>query len=205
MLIDDIAQMLAYAYDCPCNWSSNFGIEFSDFLIETHSPEWFDTHCKPDHKEAPINCWKELLLSMTARIDKNDYYLNIAKAVARRSTCLHRQYGAVIVNNDEIIATGYNGAPRGEANCCDAGACYRDTHELPLNPMAGVHGPQYGSCVAVHAEMNAIISAARRDMQGATLYLASLDESIVPAPCNICDRMIKNAGIVKVITSKAQV
>lgn len=135
------------------------------------------------------------------RIDKDTYYLNIAKAVAARSTCLHRQYGAVIVNHDEIIATDYNGAPRGEANCCDVGSCYRDKHTFPLSPLAGVHGMQYGSCVAVHAEQNAIISAARKDMRGATLYLASLDDSIVPAPCNICDRMIKNAGITMVITS----
>ena len=106
------------------------------------------------------------------RIDKDNYYLNIAKAVAARSTCLRRQYGAVIVADDEIIATGYNGAPRGEANCC----------------------------VAVHAEQNAIISAPRRAMRGATLYLACLDDSIDPAPCNICDRMIKNAGITRVVT-----
>ena len=115
------------------------------------------------------------------RISKNEYYLKIAEAVALRSTCLRRQYGAVIVNNDEIIATGYNGAPRGEMNCCDAGYCHC-------------------SCKAVHAEQNAIISASRRDMQGATLYLASLDKTIEPTPCNICDRMIKNAGITRVVT-----
>ena len=112
------------------------------------------------------------------RIDKDNYYLNIAKAVAARSTCLRRQYGAVIVADDEIIATGYNGAPRGEAS----------------------HGDQYGTCVAVHAEQNAIISAPRRSMRGATLYLACLDDTIDPAPCNICDRMIKNAGITRVVT-----
>ena len=119
------------------------------------------------------------------RIDKDNYYLNIAKAVAARSTCLRRQYGAVIVADDEIIATGYNGAPRGEANCCEH---------------AARHGDQYGTCVAVHAEQNAIISAPRRSMRGATLYLACLDETIDPAPCNICDRMIKNAGITRVVT-----
>ena len=116
----------------------------------------------------------------TMRIDKDNYYLNIAKAVAARSTCLRRQYGAVIVADDEIIATGYNGAPRGEANCCHVG--------------------KYGTCVAVHAEQNAIISAPRRSMRGATLYLACLDDTIDPAPCNICDRMIKNAGITRVVT-----
>lgn len=134
------------------------------------------------------------------RIDRDSYYLNIAKAVAARSTCLRRQYGAVIVSGDEIIATGYNGSPRGELNCCDVGECYCEKHSSPVDERAAKHSGQYGACVAVHAEQNAIISAARRDMRGATLYLACLDESIDPAPCNYCDRMIKNAGIIKVVT-----
>lgn len=134
------------------------------------------------------------------RIDRDSYYLNIAKAVAARSTCLRRRYGAVIVSGDEIIATGYNGSPRGELNCCDVGECYCEKHSSPVDERAAKHGGQYGACVAVHAEQNAIISAARRDMRGATLYLACLDESIDPAPCNYCDRMIKNAGIIKVVT-----
>lgn len=137
------------------------------------------------------------------RIDKDNYYLNIAKAVAARSTCLRRQYGAVIVADDEIIATGYNGAPRGEANCCDVGKCYCREHSTPIDEHAARHGDQYGTCVAVHAEQNAIISAPRRSMRGATLYLACLDETIDPAPCNICDRMIKNAGITRVVRRKA--
>lgn len=131
---------------------------------------------------------------------KDDYYLDIARTVAQRSTCLHRKYGAVIVNNDEIIATGYNGAPRGEDNCDDIGVCWRDTHENPIDPAAAIHGNQYGTCVAVHAEQNAIISASRKDMQGATLYLACNEELVHIAPCNICDRMIKNAGIIRVVT-----
>lgn len=134
------------------------------------------------------------------RISKDSYYLKIAEVVAARSTCLRRQYGAVIVSGDEIIATGYNGAPRGEANCCDVGECYCQKHSTPIDEHAAQHGDQYGTCVAVHAEQNAIISASRREMQGATLYLACLDSSIDPAPCNICDRMIKNAGIARVIT-----
>ena len=134
------------------------------------------------------------------RIDKNGYYLNIAKAVALRSTCLRKQYGAVIVSNDEIIATGYNGSPRGEPNCCDVGECYREKHETPVDELAATHGAKYGACVAVHAEQNAIISAARKDIRGSVLYLACLDETVVPAPCNYCDRMIKNAGIIKVVT-----
>lgn len=131
------------------------------------------------------------------RPTKDEYYLNIARAIAARSTCLRRQYGAVIVNNDEIIATGYNGAPRGEANCCDTGLCRRDANLPPVDPMAAKHGMQYDSCVAVHAEQNAIISAGRAEMQGATLYLASLDGKTA-YPCNICNRMIKNAGIIRV-------
>lgn len=83
------------------------------------------------------------------RIDKDNYYLNIAKAVAARSTCLRRQYGAVIVADDEIIATGYNGAPRGEANCCDVGKCYCREHSTPIDEHAARHGDQYGTCVAV--------------------------------------------------------
>lgn len=136
------------------------------------------------------------------RISKNAYYLNIAKAVAARSTCLRRQYGAVIVAGDEIIATGYNGSPRGEPNCCDAGECYCSKHSTPVDSRAAEHGGQYGACVAVHAEQNAIISASRRDMRGAVLYLACLDDSVDPAPCNYCDRMIKNAGIIKVVTKE---
>lgn len=129
------------------------------------------------------------------RISKNQYYLNIAKAVAMRSTCLRRQYGAVIVKNDEIIATGYNGAPRGESNCCDTGICYREAHNIP-------HGEQYEKCVAVHAEQNAIISASRAEMIGSTMYLAGIENGveIEAVPCLICERLIKNAGIDNVIT-----
>lgn len=130
------------------------------------------------------------------RPSKHNYYLDIAKAVARRSTCLRRQYGAVIVKNDEIISTGYNGAARNEPNCCDVGTCWRESHGIP-------HGEQYEKCVAVHAEQNAIISAARSEMVGSTLYLYGMEngETISAKPCEICERMIKNAGILRVITS----
>jgi dCMP deaminase len=134
------------------------------------------------------------------RIGKDEYYLKIAETVAIRSTCIRRKYGAVIVSNDEIVATGYNGSPRGEPNCCDTGDCYRNRHARPADRRAAVHGGQYGICVAVHAEQNAIISAARKELQGAVLYLACLSEDADPAPCNCCDRMIKNAGITKVVT-----
>lgn len=133
------------------------------------------------------------------RPNKTEYYLKIAEAVAARSTCLHQQYGAILVKDDEIIATGYNGSPRGEVNCCDCG-CYRDKAEKPIDPSAAVHGSKYGLCVAVHAEQNALLSARRCDMRGATLYLSSLDPSNSPEPCNICNRMLKNAGIKKIVT-----
>lgn len=132
------------------------------------------------------------------RISKQEYYLSIAAQVAKRSTCLRRQYGAVIVKNDEIVATGYNGSPRGDANCCDSGECWRDVNNIP-------HGEQYEKCVAVHAECNAIISASRNEMIGSSLYLYGFenDEPMDnPLPCLICLRLIKNAGIASVFNNR---
>lgn len=138
------------------------------------------------------------------RLSKHEYYLKIARAVAARSTCLRKRYGAVIVKDDRIIATGYNGAPRGEPNCCDVGECYCQAHDLPRSEMAATHGRQYGSCVAVHAEMNALICAPIQSLAGATLYLAGYDlrskKEIQAMPCNVCERMLKNAGITTIIT-----
>ena len=133
-------------------------------------------------------------LRVMQRISKDAYYLEIAKAVAMRSTCLRRQYGAVIVKNDRIISTGYNGSARGEPNCCDVGECWRESHGIP-------HGEQYEKCVAVHAEDNAI-SQAGREAVGATLYLAGFEngKSISAVPCAMCERKIKNAQIREVIT-----
>lgn len=137
------------------------------------------------------------------RISKDDYYLQIAAAVSARSTCLRKHYGAVIVKDDRIVATGYNGSPRGEANCCDVGTCYCRTHELPIDATAAQHGSQYGSCVAVHAEQNALINASAQDLKGATIYIAGYDVLrecwIEVKVCNICDRMIRNAGIARVV------
>lgn len=129
------------------------------------------------------------------RISKRDYYLFIARAVARRSTCIRRHYGAVIVRDDRIIATGYNGAARGEPNCCDVGTCWREAHNIP-------HGERYEECVAVHAEDNAI-SQAGRDALGATIYLWGEEVTgtiIRAAPCMMCARKIKNAGIKEVVS-----
>ena len=134
---------------------------------------------------------------MDARTSKENYYLDIADSVSERSTCLRRRYGAIIVRNDEIISTGYNGAPRGRRNCTDLGHCTRDALNIPS-------GERYELCRSVHAEANAIISAARRDMMDATLYLVGRDAKTGAiltdtTSCSMCRRLIINAGIRKVI------
>ena len=133
------------------------------------------------------------------RTDKVNYYLDIADAVLHRSTCLRRQYGAIIVRNDEIISTGYNGAPRGRKNCIDLGYCRREALKVPS-------GERYELCRSVHAEQNAIISASRRDMLGGTLYLVgrqSSGELTDAVPCSMCKRTIINSGIKEVIARNA--
>ncbi len=130
------------------------------------------------------------------RRDKINYYLDIAEAVAERGTCLRRNYGAVIVKNDQIISTGYVGAPRGRANCCELGFCTREKLKVP-------RGERYELCRSVHAEANAIIHASRNDMLDAALYLVGKEndgEYVKNAsPCSMCRRMIINAGIRTVI------
>ena len=131
------------------------------------------------------------------RIDKENYYLDIAETVLERSTCLRRCYGAIIVQHDEIVSSGYNGAPRGRKNCVDLGRCSREELNVP-------RGERYELCRSVHAEANAIISAARRDMVGGTLYLAGKDaatgETLSDATsCAMCRRLIINAGLERVI------
>ena len=134
---------------------------------------------------------------MEQRISKENYYLNIAETVLERATCLRRVFGAIIVKNDEIISTGYNGAPRGRCNCVDMGFCTREAMKVP-------RGERYELCRSVHAEANAIISAARRDMVGGTLYLvgsnAQTGELLHDATsCAMCRRMVINAGLSKVV------
>ena len=134
---------------------------------------------------------------MEQRISKENYYLNIAETVLERATCLRRVFGAIIVKNDEIISTGYNGAPRGRCNCVDMGFCTREAMKVP-------RGERYELCRSVHAEANAIISAARRDMVGGTLYLvggnAQTGELLHDAAsCAMCRRMVINAGLSKVV------
>ena len=131
------------------------------------------------------------------RIDKNNYYLDIAESTLERSTCLRRKYGAVIVKNDEIISTGYNGAPRGRKNCDDLGICIREKLNIP-------RGERYELCRSVHAEQNAIISAPRRDMIGSTLYITGIEVSSGKyvengMPCSLCKRFIINSGITKIV------
>lgn len=130
------------------------------------------------------------------RIDKVNYYLDIAEAALERSTCIRRNFGAIIVKNDEIISTGYNGAPRGRKNCTDLGYCMREKLNIP-------RGERYELCRSVHGEENAIISASRKDMIGADLYLVGKNYSdgnyVKDArPCSMCKKAIINSGINKV-------
>lgn len=131
------------------------------------------------------------------RTDKTNYYLDIAQTVAGRGTCLRRNFGAIIVKNDEIISTGYTGAPRGRKNCIDIGFCMRESLNIP-------RGERYELCRSVHAEMNCIISASRNQTIGSVLYLVGInqsDGSIVShaSSCSLCKRLVINAGIEKVI------
>ena len=131
------------------------------------------------------------------RVDKHNYYLNIAETVAARSTCLRKTWGAVIVKNDEIISTGYNGAPRGRKNCTGIGKCIRNELNVP-------RGERYELCRSVHAEANAIISAPRQEMIDGTLYLVGLavdTNSYVKnsSSCSMCKRLVINSGIKHVI------
>ena len=137
---------------------------------------------------------------MDNRRSKENYYLDIAEAALERSTCLRRQFGAIIVRDDEIVATGYNGAPRGRRNCSDLGRCTRRELNIPA-------GERYELCRSVHAEANAIISASRRDMVGGTLYLvgknAQTGEILGDATsCAMCRRQVINAGIARVVIRK---
>ncbi|KEH97634.1 deoxycytidylate deaminase [Clostridium massiliodielmoense] len=131
------------------------------------------------------------------RIDKCNYYLDICQTILERGTCLRRNFGAIIVKNDEIISSGYTGSPRGRKNCSDLKYCRRE--ELNVE-----RGTRYELCRSVHAEQNAIISARRQDMLGGILYLAGKEMSTGQlvknaAPCSLCKRFIINAGISKVI------
>lgn len=131
------------------------------------------------------------------RVTKQNYYLDIAQTVSERSTCLRKSYGAIIVKNDSIISTGYNGAPRGRKNCSDLGHCMRNKLGIP-------RGERYELCRSVHAEANAIIAAPREQMLDATLYMVGINSQTGEleagtCSCMMCKRMIINAGISKVV------
>lgn len=134
-------------------------------------------------------------MSKQNRPDWDEYFLDIAKTVGKRATCLRRRYGAIIVKDNIIISTGYNGAPRGEANCIDTGLCERERLNVPK-------GQNYELCVAVHAEQNAIINADPIKMQGAKIYVVGFnaDGSLASGkPCLLCRRMIRNAKIAEAV------
>ena len=131
------------------------------------------------------------------RVTKHNYYLDIAQTVSERATCLRRRFGAIIIKNDVIISTGYNGSPRGRKNCTDLGTCERERMNIP-------RGERYEMCRAVHAEANAIISASRENMLGSTLYMCCTDPrtgNIMGQVCScmMCKKLIINAGISRVI------
>lgn len=131
------------------------------------------------------------------RVSKHNYYLDIAQTVAERSTCLRKKYGSIIVKNDVIVSTGYNGSPRGRKNCSDINFCMRDKLQIP-------RGERYELCRSVHSEQNAIIAAPREQMLGATLYMVCVDPadgSVVAGTtsCMMCKRVVINAGISTVI------
>lgn len=149
------------------------------------------------------------------RMSKDDYYLGIALAVSKRSTCIKRHYGCVIVKDDIIIATGYNGNPRGDENCCDRGSCKRMNAERYTG---------YENCDSVHAEQNAMIATSRDKLLGSTVYIAceeygqnemrslvwgyeicDFHEDPTPVPCGICRRMLKNAGVARVVNRQGDV
>ena len=143
-----------------------------------------------------INAEKGMVIKME-RVSKHNYYLDIAETVSERATCLRRRYGAIIVKNDVIISTGYNGAPRGRRNCTDIGSCTRENMGIP-------RGERYEMCRAVHAEANAIIAAPRENMLGSTLYICCTDPSdgsVISGVCScmMCKRLVINAGISRVI------
>ncbi len=134
---------------------------------------------------------------MRNRVDKHNYYLDIAETVIERGTCLRRNFGAIVVKNDEIVSTGYTGAPRGRQNCCNTGICIRQELNVP-------RGERYELCRSVHAEANCIISASRQEMIDATLYLVGKEVStgeLIPdaSSCSMCKRLIINSGIKEVI------
>ena len=121
------------------------------------------------------------------RISWDEYFMQMAELTAKRSTCLRRQVGAVIVKDKHIIATGYNGAPKGLNHCAQLGGCLRENLHVPS-------GERHELCRALHAEQNAIIQAATlgQSIEGGTIY-------VTHHPCSICAKMILNAGLERIV------
>ena len=149
---------------------------------------------RPKHKEAKPKSRKTVKQS---RPGWDVYFIDIAKAVSTRATCLRRRYGAVITKDNAIVSTGYNGAPAGMTDCLEVGKCTRKELQIP-------HGERYELCHSVHAESNAIIRASADELKGSTIYISGADSGAgecVSEPCMMCKRMILNAGIFKVVYS----
>jgi|GEM_PF-89907 len=182
----------------PCSHPINIEL-LADFIVVTSFVIGSLDGANIINRNHKIHKWYNYhkIMAELIRPSKTDYYLDIAKQVSLRGTCLRRNFGAVIVKDDRIISTGYAGAPRGVMNCIDIGKCPRKAAGIPP-------GERYELCRSVHAEANAIIHASANDMQGATLYLVSIskdDGSIFDGgkPCKMCSRLIINSGIKTVI------
>lgn len=148
--------------------------------------------CNKRSLEKGLKAYSNVELKQTM---KDLYYLSIAEKVLAMSTCLRRNYGAVIVKDDRIVSCGYNGAPAGETNCSDLNYCAREAMGVPS-------GQRYELCVACHAEENSIINASKEEMKNATIYIAGENSDGSPAnpqPCLMCRKMIKNSGIARVV------
>ena len=127
----------------------------------------------------------------------DEYFIDIARAVAMRATCIRRRYGAVVTKENIIVSTGYNGAAAGVTDCLEVGKCTRMELQIP-------HGHRYELCHSVHAEANAIIRASADELKGSTIYISGVDgdgAECDSAPCMMCKRMILNARIARVVYS----
>lgn len=183
---EQMAEMLSVSRQAISKWESGFGFPETEKLLiiskelNVSLDYLFSERCHMVRSEN------------TQRVSKIDTYLNCAEVFAYRSTCLKRKYGAVVVKDDVVISTGYNGAPRGFDNCCDLGVCPRIEKNMH-------QGEGYGICRGIHAEENALLNCSRQQTIGADLYLVSInpkDNSIHESkPCPLCARLIIQAGI----------
>lgn len=183
---EQLADMLAVSRQAISKWESGFGYPETEKLLiianelNVSLDYLFSERCHMVRSEN------------AKRVSKIDTYLNCAEVFAYRSTCLKRKYGAVIVKDDVVVSTGYNGSPRGFDNCCDLGVCPRMDRNMH-------QGEGYGMCRAIHAEENALLNCSRQQTMDADLYLVSVnpkDNSIHEAkPCPLCARSIIQAGI----------